>query len=137
MLSFIICLVYFITNNQFLLNWIRTNLVKIWFIFLRSFKSLWVRPRSCPTILRYGSYTCEYFKISQQDSSIIWTAFIDSALVITTGISNQLQKPFEGFFHRSKFVTAAMALSPSPIKLQIYLKLFDMVEIERTCLHKP
>ena len=41
------------------------NLVKIWLIFLRSFKSQWVRPRSCQTIFWYGSYTCEYFKISQ------------------------------------------------------------------------
>ena len=46
-------------------------MVKIWLIFLRSFKSLWVRPRSCQTIFRYGSYTCEYFKISQQVFGIV------------------------------------------------------------------
>ena len=40
-------------------------------IFLHSYKSLWVRPRSCPTILRYGSYTCEYFKISQHQPSYL------------------------------------------------------------------
>ena len=40
-------------------------MVKIWLIFLRSFKSLWVQPHSCQTILQYNSYTCEYFKISQ------------------------------------------------------------------------
>ena len=37
-----ICLVYLIANNQFLLNYIKINLVKIWLIFLRSFKSLWI-----------------------------------------------------------------------------------------------
>ena len=42
------------------------NLIKILLIFLRSFKSLWVWPRSYQTILRYGSYTYKYFKISQQ-----------------------------------------------------------------------
>ena len=50
--------------------WLRFDL-----IFLRSFKSLWVRPRSCPTILQYGSYTCEYFKISQHHSREGWYFF--------------------------------------------------------------
>ena len=41
-------------------------MVKVSLIFLRSYKSLWVQTHTCQTILRYGSYTCEYFKISQQ-----------------------------------------------------------------------
>ena len=64
-------------------------MVKIWLTFLRSFKSLWVRPRSCQTIFRYSSYTCEYFKISQvfdivaRDAyywNLIWSS-IDSLTV--------------------------------------------------------
>ena len=46
-------------------------MVKIWLIFLRSFKFLWVRPRSSQTIFRYSSYTCEYFKISQQFFGVV------------------------------------------------------------------
>ena len=37
---------------------------------------MWVRPRSCSTILQYGSYTCEYFKISQQLLETITTSTI-------------------------------------------------------------
>ena len=46
-------------------------MVKIWLIFLHSFKSLWVQPHSCQNIFRYGSYTCEYFKVSQQVFGIV------------------------------------------------------------------
>ena len=71
-------------------------MVKIWLIFLRSFKSLWVRPRSCQTIFRYSSYTWEYFKISQEVfgvvardvcyQDLIWNS-IDSSTV-TQSIEN-------------------------------------------------
>ena len=46
-------------------------MVKIWLIFLHSFKSLWVQSRSCQNIFRCGSYTYEYFKISQQVFGIV------------------------------------------------------------------
>ena len=66
-LGYFYCNIYLLHNNY---KYGNDNMIKVCnqishLIFLRSFKSLWVRPRSCPTILRYGSYTCEYFKISQ------------------------------------------------------------------------
>ena len=78
-------------------------MIKIWLIFLHSFKSLWVQPHSCQNIFRYGSYTCEYFKISQQVFGVvagdacyrdlIWSS-IDSSTV-TRSIENYDFKIFK------------------------------------------
>ena len=96
MLSSIICLVYFIANNQFLLNWIRINLVKIWFNFPTFIQVPVGSTRSCQTILQYSSYTCEYIKISQQQVMTSMSENWNNWFVAMIASLNIVAKTFAG-----------------------------------------
>lgn len=69
-------------------------------------------------------------------SSIIWIASMDDASIIRIRIFDQLEL-LKGFLHSNKPVVRAITLTFSPIDLQMFLKLSNMVELRETWLHNP